>query len=382
MTTKTTARRGRGEGTRPVRRPDGRWQARVRLKGGRRKSVYGATSAECARKLRAVVRVLDGDKLPIGDKLTFGAFVKTWLDGKKRTLAPRSHKRYSELLHRHAVPALGRISLSKLEATDIDNVLIAKSATLSPRTVHHLRAAIRAVLTSALTKKLVVVNEATLTYAVRVDTEPVRATEPEEAAAIIDAVRGDRSEALYVTALYSGCRLGELSALTWRDVDLDGGMMTIRRSLGLGRDPKGEPIFTPPKKSVRTIWIPAAAVTALRAHRARQAVERLAAGRRWRDHDLVFASTIGTPLDGGDVLRSFRKLLKIAGIPAMRFHDLRHAYATLSLAAGEDLATVSSNLGHSNIATTANVYAHVLPRTKKNASARLEAFVMGVEQAG
>lgn len=211
----------------------------------------------------------------------------------------------------------------------------------------------------------------------------VRATEPEEAAAIIDAVRGDRSEALYVTALYSGARLGELSALTWRDLDLDGGTMTIRRSLGLGRDPKGEPIFAPTKtrKSVRTIWLPAVVVTVLRAHRARQAVERLAAGKRWRrdhdgrDYDLVFASTIGTPLNGGDVLRSFRKLLKTAGIPAMRFHDLRHAYATLSLAAGDDLVTVSANLGHANIATTANVYAHVLPRTKKGGAERLEAYV-------
>lgn len=212
---------------------------------------------------------------------------------------------------------------------------------------------------------------------------PVRATEPEEAAAIIDAVRGDRSEALYVTALMTGCRLGELSALTWRDVDLDDGTMTIRRSLGLGRDPKGEPIFAPTKtrKSVRTIWIGAIVVSSLRAHRARQAVERLAAGRRWRDHDLVFASTIGTPLNGGDVLRSFRKLLKTAGIPSMRFHDLRHAYATLSLAAGEDLATVSSNLGHSNIATTANVYAHVLPSTKKSGAARLDAFVTGAAAA-
>jgi integrase len=118
------------------------------------------------------------------------------------------------------------------------------------------------------------------------------------------------------------------------------------------------------------------AVTALRAHRARQAAERLATPG-WRDYDLVFASTIGSPVDGGDVLRSFRKLLKAAGIPAMRFHDLRHAYATLSLASGDDLATVSSNLGHASIVMTASVYAHVLPRSKKGGAERYERFVMG-----
>jgi len=374
-----TTRRGRGEGTLPTKRSDGRWQARVRLPNGGRKSVYGSTSAECSRKLRDVVREIDAGDRPLGDRLTFGMFAESWLTGKERKLAPRSLKRYGELLRVHAVPTLGRIPLSKLRAESIDALLISKGATLSPRTVHHLRAVIRSVLQSALKLRLVRLNEATLTDAPRVATAPVRATEPEEAFAIIDAVRGDRSEALYVIALWSGARLGELCALTWRDVDLDSGTIAIRRTLGLGRDTKGEPIFAPgakTKKSVRTIWLPTMAVTALREHRKRQLAERLAT-RGWRDYDLVFTTTIGTPLDGGDVLRSFRKLLKAAGIPAMRFHDLRHAYATLSLAAGDDLATVSANLGHASVVMTANVYAHVLPRTKERGAARLEAFVMG-----
>ncbi len=375
----TTTRRSRGEGTRPTKRPDGRWQARVRLPGGGRRSVYAATASECSARLRLVIRDLDAGDRPLGDRLTFAAYVETWLIVKGPKLAPRTIKRYGELLRVHAVPALGSIPLSKLRADAIDRLLTAKGATLAPRTCHHLRSVIRSVLQSALKARLVRLNEASLTDAPLVPRRPIRATEPEEAFAILDAVRGDRSEALYVTALWSGARLGELSALAWRDVDLDAGRIAIRRTLGLGRDTKGEPIFAPTKThgSVRTIRLPAVAVAALREHRRRQAADRLAAGRHWRDYDLVFATTIGTPLDGGDVLRSFRRLLAAAGIAPLRFHDLRHAYATLSLAAGDDLATVRDNLGHSSITLTADVYAHVLDRAKERGAERLEAFIMG-----
>lgn len=301
-------------------------------------------------------------------------YVETWLTVKGPKLAPRTRKRYSELLRVHAIPALGSIPLSKLRADAIDRLLTAKGATLAPRTCHHLRSVIRSVLQSALKARLVRLNEATLTDAPLVPRRPIRATEPEEAFAILDAVRGDRSGALYVTALWSGARLGELSGMAWRDVDLDAGRIAIRRTLGLGRDAKGEPIFGPTKThgSVRTIRVPSVAVAALREHRKRQLAERLAAGRQWRDYDLVFATSIGTPLGGNDVLRSFRRLLPAAGIPAMRFHDLRHAYATLSLAAGDDLATVRDNLGHSSITLTADTYAHVLDRAKERGAERLE----------
>ena len=375
-----TTRRGRGEGTKPTKRPDGRWQARVRLPDGGRKSVYGATAEECSRKLRAVIRDIDSGDRPIGDRLTFGVYAATWIERKKPKIAERTHKRYGELLRVHAIPKLGKIPLSKLRADAIDLLLTSKGSTLSPRTVHHLRAVIRSVLQSALKERLVRVNEASLTDAPLVPRRPVRATTPEEAWRIIEAVRGDRTEALYVTALWTGCRLGELLALAWRDVDLDAGRIAINRTLGLGRDAKGEPKFVAgakTDKSVRTIRVPASAVAVLREHRKRQLESRLLAGDRWRDYDLVFATSIGTPLDPGDVLRAFRRVLAAAEIPSMRFHDLRHAYATLSLAAGDDLATVRDNLGHSTITLTANTYAHVLDRVKEQSAERLEAYVSG-----
>jgi len=204
----------------------------------------------------------------------------------------------------HAIPRLGRIPLSRLRWEAIDAALAAKGATLSPRTIHHLRAVIRSVLQSALKERLVRVNEATLVDPQYVPKRPVRATEPKEAFAILEAVKGDRLEALVTVALWSRCRQGELLALAWRHVDLDAGRFVIRRTLGLGRDAKGEPKFdlgAKTEKSVRTVRIRPSTVAVLREHRKRQLAERLAVASRWHDHDLVFASTIGTPLDPGDL---------------------------------------------------------------------------------
>jgi integrase len=376
-----TTRRGRGEGTLPTKRPDGRWQARVRLPGGGRKSVYADTKEECGRKLRAVIREIDAGDRPIGDRLTFGAYAETWIERKRLKLAERTHTRYAGILRVHAIPTLGKVPLSKLRWEAIDLLLTSKGATLAPRTVHHLRAVIRSVLQSALKERLVRVNEAALTDAPRVTKTPVRATEPEEAYAILEAVRGDRLEALVTLALWTGCRQGELLALAWRDVDLDAGRFVVRRTLGLGRDAKGEPKFTEgakTEKSVRTVRIRPSTVAVLREHRKRQVAERLVAGTRWHDYDLVFATTIGTPLHPGDLLRSFRRLLAAAGIPAMRWHDLRHAAATLLLLATDgDLSMVRDMLGHSTITLTADTYGHLTDRGRDRAAERLEALVMG-----
>lgn len=355
MTTKTTTRRGRGEGTKPARRPDGRWQARVRIPdGGGRKSVYGATRDECAAKLRAVIREIEDEGKPTDDQLTFGAYATKWIERSRPKLRERTHKRYGELLRLHAIPALGRLPLSKLRAESIDTLLASKGSQLSPQTVHHLRAVIARVLAVAVRERVIRYNEAALTEAVEIPERPVRATTPEEARAIFDAVNGDRFQPLIVTAIWTGARQGELLALQWRDVDLDAGRLTIRRTLGLGRDARGEPKFEQPKTklSARTVRLPGAAVTVLREHRKRQLVERLAAGARWRDYDLVFATTIGTPHVPGDVLRAFQRSLEAAGLPRLRFHDLRHAHATLRLAAGDDLATIRDALGHSKFSQT------------------------------
>lgn len=132
------------------------------------------------------------------------------------------------------------------------------------------------------------------------------------------------------------------------------------------------------KRSRRTVAIPASVVAVLRAHRKRQAEEQLWAGSRWQDEGLVFTTSIGTPLMGGDVTKRFQAALKAAGLPRLRFHDLRHGCASLLLAQGVHPRVVMEQLGHSTIALTMNVYSHVIPAAMRDAADRMDAM-LGVE---
>ena len=166
-------------------------------------------------------------------------------------------------------------------------------------------------------------------------------------------------------------RQGELLALRWSDIDLESGRLTVRHTLRRGvrtlADPKTD-------ASKRTLHLGSVAAT-LRAHRTRQLGERIAAGRRWRDGDFVFATKLGEPLDTSTVTRAFQAALRRAGLPRQRFHDLRHATATLHLEAGEELIVVSWLLGHSTISTTADVYAHVTPAMLDRTADRMDGIL-------
>ncbi len=193
---------------------------------------------------------------------------------------------------------------------------------------------------------------------------------PEQARQLIDASADDRHRALWITAL----RQGELLTLRWQDVDLDSGRLRVRDSLanvdGTLQEPKTE-------RSRRSLVLPEVVVTALRAHRTRQRMERLVAGSRWVDGDWVFVSSIGTPLHAATVTRAFQAALAKAGLPRSRFHDLRHATATFLLAQGFTLEDVKNLLGHSSIVLTSNTYGHVLEQRQRQVALGMDAALGG-----
>jgi len=200
---------------------------------------------------------------------------------------------------------------------------------------------------------------------------------PEEARRLLDAARGDRLEALYSVALALGLRQGEALGLKWSDIDLDSGVLRVRRAAQ--RIPRQGTRFVETKtgRSRRTLFMPPVVISALRAHRARQILERLAAGQHWVELDVVFASQFGTLADGPNVTHRFHRLLKKAGLPPMRFHDLRHACASLLLVQGVHPRVVMETLGHSQISLTMNTYSHVLPALQREAADRMEAVLGG-----
>src|SRR5215207_6117512 len=161
----------------------------------------------------------------------------------------------------------------------------------------------------------------------RPDPREMRPLSPVEARKLLDATQGDRLEALYVLAVHTGMRQGELLALKWQDVDLENATLSVRRTITKsgGRLLLGEPKT---RKSRRTIDLTEASVGALREHLARQMEEITILGDRYKDAGLVFTSEVGTLINPTNLRRrSFASLLEKAKVPRVRFHDLRHTCA-------------------------------------------------------
>ncbi len=373
--------RGQNEGS-IYQRQDGRWVAVLNLgwKNGKRdrKYLYGKTRAEVAEKLNA--RLRDRHQgLPISsERLTVAQFLDRLLeDVVKPKCQPSTYGSYAGHVRLHIVPALGRRPLAKLSPQDVQQMLQTKlAAGLSPRTVQSYRTTLRVALARAVKWGLIARNVAALVDPPRVERVERKAPSPEEVRRLLDAARGNRHEALYTVAVALGLRQGEALALRWQDIDFDNRTLRVRWAL---QRINGELRFKEPKTqaSRRTIALPDATVAALRAHKVRQLEERLVAGTKWQDHDLVFPSRKGTPYDASELREQFYKLLSRAGLPHYRFHDLRHCCASLLLAQQVPPRVVMEILGHTQISTTMDLYSHVMPAARRNAADLMDRILAG-----
>jgi len=384
------AKRAQNEGT-IYKRADGRWEGAITLPGtgGKRKRFYGDTQREVREKLTALHHDLNQGLPVVTERQTVAQFLDAWLaDVVKSTVRPKTYESYTQVVRLYLAPSLGRHQLAKLEPQHVQAMMNAMGARaeedggpLSPRTVQYARAVLRRALGKALKWGKVARNVATLVDPPPVDRHEMRAFDPAEARRFLDAVRGDRLEALYAVALSLGLRQGEALGLRWQDVDLDAGLLHVRVAL---QRLKGQgPRLAEPKtrQSRRTLPLPAPLIAQLRAHRKRQLEDRLLAGGRWVGDTwgLVFANRTGGPLDPTHVVKAFKGHLRRADLPEIRFHDLRHACASLLVAQGTHPREVMEILGHSTITLTMNTYSHVMPQAKRTA---LDALAGALAVAG
>ncbi len=362
-------RRASGEGS-ISHRKDGRWVAVLSVptgSGRKRHCLYASTQQEALAKLTRVRQALDQGIAPADGRLTVGELLRRWLDDTiLPNRRPATYQGYRVNVERHLIPRLGRVRLVHLQPPDIrklQNDLLAQG--LSPRTVQYVRTNLRSAIQQAVADGLVARNVVDLVSAPSAERAEIHPLTPEQVAAFLESVHGDRLEALYVTAFTTGLRQSELLGLRWSDLDLDGQTLTVAKSLQRGRGV----VLSEPKsrKSRRTLALADITVSALRANRLRQLEEKLAAGPDWHDHSLVFSTKVGTPIDHRNLTRYFQRQIAAAGLPHQRFHDARHACATFLLAQGVALKVIQEILGHASIQLTADTYAHVLPQLQRAA---------------
>ena len=357
-------RRGNNEGS-IYRRKDGYWvgQYGVETATGRKtRYIYGKRREEVREKLTKAIADRDGGLVYDADNLTVGEYLDRWLnDSVRDTVRQRTWERYEQFVRVHLTPALGKIKLAKLTPAHVRGLYRDKlNSGLAPRTVLHIHRAFSKALKQAAADGLIPRNPAAPVKPPQPRGEEIRPLNREQVRVLFEAASGDRLEALYIVAVTAGLRRGELQGLKWDDLDLEAGMLQVRRTCS---EPKGGHIFEAPKSGKgRNIRLTQSAVAALRMHRRRQLEERMYKADLWQEQGLVFPSTVGTPLWGGNLNRAFKATLQRAGLPkSTRFHDLRHTCATLLLMQSVNPKFVQELLGHADISLTLNVYSHVLP---------------------
>jgi len=378
-----TTRRVHGDGS-IYQRSDGRWCASLRHEDaeGRhaRTVLYGRTKTEVRNKLKvALARVEDG--APVRDaSATVAAWVKEWREVQMAAsnLKPTTQALYTSICTTHLEPApFGMITLDKLKPSHVDRLILElrskkptgtkeKSKTLATSTIRQVYHVLRLALAGAVRDKLIARNPCEAVKRPTVERTDAKFLSAEDVSALLKAAESSRYHALLELIARTGMRRGEALALMWDDVDFDSGTLRVRGTLSrVG----GELRVSEPKtaKSRRTLPLSRAVSARLKWQRAVQARERERAANVWHETGFVFTTETGQPVDGRDLFRTLQAAAKKAKLTDVGIHTLRHSAATAMLENGINIKAVSDLLGHSSIAITGDVYAHVSEDTARAA---------------
>lgn len=385
---KKTTRGAKGGGT-IRKRSEGRWEARFTvgydpLTGKQvQRSVYAPTQAEARKKLSQAVADIDEGTYTEPSRLTLGQWLDMWFKDYTADLKPQTLKSYETHIRVNIKPYIGNIKLSALTAHDIQALYnqlsrgTPEKKPLSPKTIKNLHGVLHKALQQAVELFLIRVNTSDPCKLPRVQKADIAPLNEYAIKAFLEAIQGHPYEALFIVDVFTGMRQSEIIGLTWDCIDFDKGTIRIYRQL---QKVKGEYIFTTLKNDKARRITPAPYVMqTLKRLQTMQYAQRLKAGSAWQSGGFVFTDALGGHLKHVTVYKNFKRIAESIGIPAARFHDLRHTFAVASLQMGDDVKTVQENLGHHTAAFTLDVYGHVSERMKEESARRMEAFISGVK---
>ena len=303
-------------------------------------------------------------------------------------LKPSTWRSYASNVRTHVVPAIGECRLQQLSPLDLDRFYRRleregnkrDGGPLSPRTVRYILTIVRRALKDALRKNLVTRNAADgasppSSRQTRSTSDKMRTWTAHQTREFLDATANDRLAALWGVALTTGMRRGELAALRWDDIDLEGRVMSVRRNRVVVDGHSYED--SPKSGRGRTVALASQTVESLRRWRKMQVEERLQCGIAWQGVGHVFTREDGGPFHPDSLTTAFKRAVKASGLPAIRLHDARHTAASLALEAGVNPKVVSEMLGHSSVMVTLDVYSHVIPTMQESAAEQIAKLILG-----
>ena len=360
-------------------RQDGLWEARAII-NGKRRSFYAEKQGDALKAMRAAQKAEDDGVYFEPTKLTVERWLHTWLDEYiSQSAKPLTLSTYRNRTDVHIIPALGKIKLSDLNATQIQVFYnnLSREGKLSPKTVKNIHGILHKALEQAVKLRYIAYNAADACELPRVEKHEIQPLTEEQIAAFLAEIKnGEPLRDLFTVTLFTGMREGEVCGLAWDAVDFNSGTIAIRQQLQKQKEKGGDYYIATTKSGKTRILTPAPFIMDILKRIFReQKLAQLQAGSAWDNQwNLVFVDAIGHHIIPQTVLKHFKAICSRIGRPDARFHDLRHTYAVVSLQEGDDVKTVQENLGHATASFTLDVYGHVSEKMKQDSAERMQKY--------
>lgn len=363
---------------------DGRWEARYSVgfnpATGRQvqRSIYGRTQKEVRQKLNKIISDLDCGTYIAPSNITVEKWLQIWLAEYLINVKPLTKKAYEDRLRLHVIPALGSVKLADLQPQMVQRFINNLCTKLSPKTIKNVHGVLHRSLTQAGLNGYIHKNPADNCVLPHISKPNITTLDDNTISDFMKVIQGDRYELLYLITLFTGLRQGEVLGLTWDCIDWDKATLRISYQLQQEKKAGGKYYLTSLKnEKPRTICIPPYVVSLFLKRKEQQDKERMNAYDLWSEDipGLIFENLTGGHLSHASVREHFKHLVRQIGLPNMRFHDLRHSFATISLRNGDDIKTVQENLGHATSSFTLDVYGHVTDHMRQESAQRLEKYI-------
>ncbi len=356
--------------------------------GRRRQKVvtYRGTKRDAQRELTRILHEMNEGLYVEPSEMTVAQYLERWLEDYARpNTSPKTMERYTDWVRGHLSPALGTLKLRNLMPLHIQDLYAAALARgrrdgkggLAPQSVLHLHRVLHQALDRAVRWQLLARNPAAAVDPPRVVRRDMRILSDDEAGQLLSAAQGTRLYVPILLALTTGLRRGEVLALRWKDVDLERAVLAVTRTLEQTAERLA---FKEPKtkRSRRVVTLPSTMVDVLRGHKVAQAQERLLLGLGRDETALVVSRYDGEPQNPRNFSKEFTRIARGAGLASVGFHTLRHTHATQLLASNVHPKVAQERLGHSTIATTLDIYSHVVPSMQEAAAQKTDVAIRNV----
>ena len=370
-----------------TKRADGRWEGKYTVPADDgstrcvRKSVYGKTKEEVRKKLTQIQYEIDNNLFINPTKMTLGSWIDTWLnDYVKHSVKALTYDSYYSLSNNHIKPVLGDVVLTKLTTDRIQKFLnyLLDEKNLSVKTVKNISGVLHKALEQAFIVGHIKANPCNRTQLPKAPKKKIKPMSNENIELFLKTIKSHKFENIYYVTLFTGLREGEVLGLTWDCVDFKNNTILVNKQLKKNTQYAGSTHILSSTKNgeERIIRVAPSVMLVLARHQKIQEKMADKAGCAWNNEwNLVFTNELGGFISHATVYNNFKRIVKQLGIPEMRFHDLRHTYATISLESGDDFKTVQSNLGHATASFTLDVYGHVSDGMKKKSAMNVQQFI-------